>query len=826
MKTKPQILFVDAYDSFSNNIVSLLETELEVEVTKTFIDTDLPNLHASLKDFSAVVLGPGPGDPNNAHDVGITNRIWEVVETCPLPVFGVCLGFQHLVLKFGGKVVRLAEPRHGIENRVRSRETDIWRGLREVTVVQYHSLHAVLGHLNTDARGEDPESLWEASTSCPDLIPLAWDFDRACTEDGRDKLNPGSILMSVRHRTRPFWGVQFHPESICSSMEARQVVINWWEDAQIWKKEHRQLIGLSDIRGYQTPPRTIYDKHGFQNYLHELQHHHSVFNNPPTPPVMDLDAVESEDNPISPPNRLLRTMHWEELDLDDLTVAAVCHVLGLGNGEAIVLDSEQCQIPTLGDHSIVGLVAPKTLKIVYSVGTKHVRLERANEVVVIELGQDDSIFLFIEQFMHDHQILDRTGLPSDSPFWGGLLGYIAYEACLETISVPSNSHHGRPDICFAFIERSVVINHARRKAYVQSIKENDNVWVDPTAETLRRLSDRQQDLRASVSLKSLARVSFDLPTESSYHTKIRACHDEIRAGNSYELCLTDQTRIHINDPTKATPWTRYLNLRTFNPAPFSSYIRLGPLTVLSTSPERFMSWTRPSATAQNPRTKQSICQFRPIKGTVRKRQPLPSGEFYDVSLAEATVILSSQKERAENLMIVDLIRHDLHGVAGSGNVVQKSLMQVEEYEHVYQLVSVIEGTLHQIATPSVTAKTLPRPYPTGISLLHASLPPGSMTGAPKKRTCALLTNIEDHQPRSIYSGVIGYMDVGGGGDFSVVIRTSFRWDDEQAGLDDGEEIWRVGAGGAVTGLSTATGEWEEMLAKLESNLGFWKRGGV
>lgn len=125
------------------------------------------------------------------------------------------------------------------------------------------------------------------------------------------------------------------------------------------------------------------------------------------------------------------------------------------------------------------------------------------------------------------------------------------------------------------------------------------------------------------------------------------------------------------------------------------------------------------------------------------------------------------------------------------------LMSVEEYETVYQLVSVIEGKVG----------------PTGrcIDALARSLPPGSMTGAPKKRSCELLSDVEGGKARGLYSGVLGYFDVGGGADFSVVIRTAFKWGDE--------DIWRVGAGGAVTALSQPQAEFEEMLAKRESVLG-------
>jgi len=159
------------------------------------------------------------------------------------------------------------------------------------------------------------------------------------------------------------------------------------------------------------------------------------------------------------------------------------------------------------------------------------------------------------------------------------------------------------------------------------------------------------------------------------------------------------------------------------------------------------------------------------------------------------MILKSRKEQAENLMIVDLIRHDLSGVVGAGNVEVTKLMAMEEYETVYQLVSVIEGQMP------------PSSDRTSIDVLAASLPPGSMTGAPKKRSCELLRDIEKRR-RGVYGGVLGYLDVGGGGDFSVVIRT----------VEVKGKNVRVGAGGAVTTLSTSAGEFEEMLAKRESVL--------
>ena len=178
-------------------------------------------------------------------------------------------------------------------------------------------------------------------------------------------------------------------------------------------------------------------------------------------------------------------------------------------------------------------------------------------------------------------------------------------------------------------------------------------------------------------------------------------------------------------------------------------------------------------------------------------------------------------------MIVDLITHDLHGVVGE-NVVVKQFCGVEEYETVWQLVSVIEGASPETTNSSETE------WGMGWDLLGSSLPPGklpsvlspdcmltfacalgSMTGAPKKRSVEILQTLEDSD-RAVYAGSFGYWCVSGAGDWAVTIRSCFRHGDGSATADPGREDWRIGAGGAITALSTVDGEWEEMNVKLQS----------
>jgi para-aminobenzoate synthetase len=216
--------------------------------------------------------------------------------------------------------------------------------------------------------------------------------------------------------------------------------------------------------------------------------------------------------------------------------------------------------------------------------------------------------------------------------------------------------------------------------------------------------------------------------------------------------------------------------------------------------------------------------MRPMKGTVRKSDQVST-------LAQAEEILHVPKEEAENLMIVDLVRHDLHGICGSGRVTVPELLKVEEYATVFQMVTNVQGQLPQKESGSNGTSARSRvdntAPPSGLDVLSSVLPPGSMTGAPKKRSCEILHELEGGVERSLYSGVVGYMDVTGRGDWSVTIRSTFKWDDEvtpstTADGTEGCERWHIGAGGAVTILSTPEGEYDEMRTKLQGPLSIFK----
>jgi para-aminobenzoate synthetase len=230
-----RVLFIDAYDSFSNNIIALVQTHFQIQTIKIYIDAEIPDFISFLAPFAAVICGPGPGHPENSREVGLFRKVWELDGANTIPVLGICLGFQSLVFEYGGAVESLPQPRHGVETFLTSSSTSIITGLPEVCAVQYHSLHAILGHLEN---GEDDKDLWKPSKTCPNLMPLAWDFSKGFQNDPDFQQNPKKILMAVKHIDKPCYGVQFHPESICSKGTARQVVSNWWQAAMHWLQQH------------------------------------------------------------------------------------------------------------------------------------------------------------------------------------------------------------------------------------------------------------------------------------------------------------------------------------------------------------------------------------------------------------------------------------------------------------------------------------------------------------------------------------------------------------------------------------------------------------
>jgi anthranilate/para-aminobenzoate synthase component I len=250
--------------------------------------------------------------------------------------------------------------------------------------------------------------------------------------------------------------------------------------------------------------------------------------------------------------------------------------------------------------------------------------------------------------------------------------------------------------------------------------------------------------------------------------------EQLHAGNSYEVNLTHRIEVAADLDPVAT----YLRLRTLNPAPYAGFLQHdvpgARAWLLSSSPERY-------ATIGADRT----IETRPIKGTT-PRDPDPARD------AELRARLASEPRfRSENLMIVDLLRNDLSMVCAPGTVEVPDLMRVESYPSVHQLVSTVRGRLRADVTT--------------VAALRALFPAGSMTGAPKLRTMAIIDEVEA-TPRGVYAGAFGWLAADGRADLGVVIRSL---------TTAGDRRWRLGTGGAITVLSDVAGEHAESRWKAE-----------
>ncbi|KAL0068686.1 para-aminobenzoate synthase, (PABA) [Marasmius tenuissimus] len=720
----PRILFVDSYDSFTFNLASLCRRaipECAIHIIKNdqaHIDELLPTLGS----FSAIVVGPGPGSPNNPRDVGVIKDLWKLSEADLLPIFGVCLGHQSLAVEYGAEVRRLEVVKHGQVSKVLHKGNGLFEGIGETTAVRYHSLHV---HLAAEG----------------DIEPLAW------ADDGFEN---GTVLMAARHKHRPFWSVQYHPESALTDGGGLHILQNFWKLACQWsrKRERRQQ-----------PLHTL-----FKAILG------------PTWPHLSPSKPSSAIYPQASVSTSMSKVH--------LPVNTICERLGVFDENTPFVLLESAAKP--GRYSIIGSLLPDSIQILYSVGDTSVTIRRGTARSEQFLGSGD-IWSWLGGFMRSRS---AVGGSPDVPFWGGLIGLLSYELGVTSLSVPlrpgRRRHNKHRDVNLVYVERSVVVDHHTHTIYVQSTLPDDELWISQTLESLTVPAPHEGTACLSPPSKS---ATVTLPDRSQYISRIEKAKEFLFSGDSYELCLTANTRVQA--PRDRTSWERYKALRRTNPAPHSAYLRLHPSTFLSSSPERFLSYSRPPG---------SLCQLRPIKGTMRKAP--------GVTRAHAEEALrGSCKEVAENLMIVDLIRHDLHGVVGL-DVDVKQFCGIEEYETVWQMVSVIEGKL---PTQMESDGQL------GLEVLKSSLPPGSMTGAPKKRSVEILQILED-QDRSLYSGVFGYWCVGGSGDWSVAIRSCFRHQEDDAPVADQEE-WVIGAGGAITALSEPEAEWNEMVTKLQSALG-------
>ena len=389
------------------------------------------------------------------------------------------------------------------------------------------------------------------------------------------------------------------------------------------------------------------------------------------------------------------------------------------------------------------------------------------EVVVRDAAEGD-IFAELQELLGAQRArLDAVPEELKNVFSGGYVGYFGYE--LKSLTGGASAYESpTPDALWIWANRFVVIDHDENRSLLVAVHPPGSTeaaaWLDRAEASAGVWSMGWPDSPAIASLDLEAHLEQDRAT---YLAGIDACMAALEAGETYEVCLTNRVRLPaVEDPFDFFRWQR-----SRNPAPYSAFLRYGELAVASSSPERFLTVDA-----------DGWAECRPIKGTAPREADPAQDQLAAKALAE------DEKTRAENLMIVDLIRNDLGRVSQPGTVQVPQLMAVESYQTVHQLVTTVRGRLR----PSVEA----------IDAVRACFPPGSMTGAPKIRTMELLDELE-WSARGVYSGALGYLTVDGRADLSVVIRTAVMTPDGTV----------VGAGGAIVLDSDPVAEYDEMVLK-------------
>ncbi len=546
---------------------------------------------------------------------------------------------------------------------------------------------------------------------------------------------PDGIVMGIEHRHRPLWGVQFHPESVATEHGLRLV----------------------------------------ENFYALARRHSSARAPRPSRPVVPRRRAARPRPGANGGTRVqlrVRTLAGEpstELLFDRLFGAAAY---------AFWLDSADA--PTrLAQCSYLGTSAgPEWRVLEYDVAAGRVTVHTAGGRAV----EYASIFDVLSRELAARTLEPLVDLRAEGlerGLLGGFVGYLGYE-CKADCGSPAVHRSDVPDAVLLLANRVVAVDHTRRCTHLLALGGDGDAerWLDEAEGVVREILSEpiHTSSEPAQAAPPSAGEGGDPVTfrcgrgREQYLADIARCQVALTAGESYEVCLTDQ----LSTTASPEPFALYRLLRRRNPAPFAAFLRLGEVAVLSSSPERFLSIDRDRRV-----------QARPIKGTAaRAADP-------DLDEARRAELLHDEKTFAEHLMIVDLLRNDLGRVCEVDTVRVPEFMVVESYPTVHQLISTVTGVLEGERT--------------SVECVRACFPGGSMTGAPKLRTMGIIDDIE-RVARGVYSGALGYFGLDGSVDLSIVIRTVV--------LRPGATT--IGAGGAIVTQSDPAEEFDELLLKARA----------
>ncbi len=363
----------------------------------------------------------------------------------------------------------------------------------------------------------------------------------------------------------------------------------------------------------------------------------------------------------------------------------------------------------------------------------------------------------LEHIRHDLAKRATTTLPGLPPFQGGWAGFISYDAgwAFQGARHPPQFKPLCPDLVFHRYDTVISFDHLQERAFI----------IGPDAAKMEKLLKRKPTPFGSHVIHGW-QSNF---TRAAYEESISRTVEYILAGDIFQANITQCFSADV--PKGFDAFAFYRTLREKNPATFAAFLDYGDVKVASSSPERLV------------KLETSQLEARPIKGT-RRRDPDPARDA--AMIAE---LQSSRKDRAENVMIVDLLRNDLSRIANPGSVKVPVLCGLESYANVHHLVSVVEAQMRNGLD--------------GVDLVHAVFPGGSITGAPKIRAMEVIAELEQ-QARGLYCGGIGWLGFNGNADFNIAIRTAL--------FANGKA--HVQGGGGITARSQPAAEYEESLTKI------------
>lgn len=386
------------------------------------------------------------------------------------------------------------------------------------------------------------------------------------------------------------------------------------------------------------------------------------------------------------------------------------------------------------------------------------------------ISNENPFDLLKSELIRYGELFSSPQMEIELPFNGGAIGYFSYDLArhLENLPRIASDAEGVAEMAVGIYDWAVIVDHDTSQSYLICYDVDQTDALIQQFSEIRRLTDVEPFL-----LKSDIQANFSLETYKKAFQKIK---HYLKEGDCYQVNLTQR----FSADCQGEPWQVYQVLREVNAAPFSAYLHFPQVTVLSSSPERFLKLTGRQV------------ETKPIKGT----RPRKLADHENV--AQISDLQNSAKDRAENVMIVDLLRNDISKVCETGSVRVPKLFDIESYSTVHHLVSTVTGTLAKEQH--------------ALDLLKHCFPGGSITGAPKIRSMEVIEEIEPNR-RGIYCGAIGYVGFNGNMDTNIAIRT----------LVHSAETIRFWAGGGIVNDSVVEEEYQESFDKAAALFQVLKR---